>query len=72
MPSEPFYNAALGEAKHTENRRNIEARGVENIHTELIHKQFGFMAVEGGFMDAKDFAYIQVNIKFLSFLVLLS
>lgn len=60
MPTEPFYDVARGEMKHTENRRSIEARGVENIHTELIHQQYGLAAVTGGFIDAKDFAFIQV------------
>lgn len=60
MPAEPFYDTSRGEIKHTENRRSIEARGVENIHTELIHRQYGLAAITGGHIDAKDFAYIQV------------
>lgn len=43
----------------------IEARGVELIHTELIHKQFGLAAVSGGFLGPKDLNYIQVGKGYL-------
>lgn len=67
MPAEPFYDASRGEVKHTENRRSIEARGVENIHTELIHRQYGLAAITGGHIDAKDFAFIQVLLGTVNF-----
>lgn len=38
----------------------IEARGVEEIHTELIHQQFGLVAVSGGFLSGKDFKWLEV------------
>ncbi|CAK5084510.1 unnamed protein product [Meloidogyne enterolobii] len=61
MPSEPVYDEALGEVKKKLNRRMIEARGYEPIHTELIHKQFGLAAISGGFITGADFAYLQVR-----------
>jgi len=35
MPPEPVYDEALGEVKKKLNRRMIEARGYEPIHTEV-------------------------------------
>lgn len=43
----------------------IEARGVEEIHTELIHEQYGLAAISGGFISADDFKFIQVCSLFL-------
>ncbi|CAK5117976.1 unnamed protein product [Meloidogyne enterolobii] len=66
MPPEPVYDEALGEVKKKLNRRMIEARGYEPIHTELIHKQFGLAAISGGFITGADFAYLQEHVnKFL-------
>ena len=48
----------------------IEARGVEEIHTELIHQQFGLAAVSGGFLSGKDFKWLEVF--FIIFLSLLA
>ncbi|KAF7634398.1 Ribosomal_L16 domain-containing protein [Meloidogyne graminicola] len=61
MPPEPLYDEALGEMKKKLNKRMVEARGYEPIHTELIHKQFGLAAVSGGFISGADFAYLQVK-----------
>ena len=44
----------------------IEARGVEEIHTELIHQQFGLAAVSGGFLSGKDFKWLEVIFLSLS------
>ena len=35
LPSEPIYDAGLGEAKYKSTDRIIEARGYEAIHTEV-------------------------------------
>lgn len=43
----------------------IEARGVEEIHTELIHEQYGLAAISGGFISADDFKFIQVCSLFI-------
>ena len=41
----------------------IEARGVEEVHTELIHEQYGLAAVSGGFIDSDDFKFLQDRIN---------
>uniref|UniRef100_A0A7E4W126 Large ribosomal subunit protein uL16m n=1 Tax=Panagrellus redivivus TaxID=6233 RepID=A0A7E4W126_PANRE len=58
MPQEPAFDAEIGEAKYKTTKRMIEARGVEEIHTELIHKQYGLVAKSGGFIPATDFKYL--------------
>uniref|UniRef100_A0A915N176 Large ribosomal subunit protein uL16m n=1 Tax=Meloidogyne javanica TaxID=6303 RepID=A0A915N176_MELJA len=63
MPPEPVYDEALGEVKKKLNRRMIEARGYEPIHTELVHKQFGLAAISGGFITGADFAYLQEHVN---------
>lgn len=63
MPPEPTYDPELGEAKYKTTKRMIEARGVEEIHTDLIHRQYGLQAKSGGFISAKDFKYIQERIN---------
>uniref|UniRef100_A0A0N4ZG77 Large ribosomal subunit protein uL16m n=1 Tax=Parastrongyloides trichosuri TaxID=131310 RepID=A0A0N4ZG77_PARTI len=63
MPTEPTYDPALGEKKYKETKRMIEARGVEEIHTELIHKQYGLAAINGGFISAKDFKFIMERVN---------
>lgn len=60
MPPEPTYDPELGEKKHKQTQRLIEARGVEFVHTELTHRQYGLAAVTGGFIKASDFAFLQV------------
>uniref|UniRef100_A0A183BT10 Ribosomal_L16 domain-containing protein n=1 Tax=Globodera pallida TaxID=36090 RepID=A0A183BT10_GLOPA len=67
LPPEPTYDENLGEEKYKTTKRFIDARGPESIHTELIHKQFGLVAINGGFIKAEDFAWIQqeVNEKLL-------
>lgn len=42
---EPFYDPELGEKKYKTTERMIEARGVEEVHNSLIHKQYGLAAV---------------------------
>lgn len=61
MPPEPSYNQSIGETKHKQTKRLIEARGVEFIHTELTHQQYGLAAVTGGFIKSSDFAFLQVK-----------
>uniref|UniRef100_A0A0N5BVS7 Large ribosomal subunit protein uL16m n=1 Tax=Strongyloides papillosus TaxID=174720 RepID=A0A0N5BVS7_STREA len=63
MPSEPAYSSELGEKKFKETKRMVEARGVEEIHTELIYKQFGLAAVSGGFISSKDFNFIMERVN---------
>lgn len=63
MPAVPNYNAEAGEKKHKQTKRMIEARGVEEIHTELIHKQFGLAAVTGGFISSKDFTFVMERVN---------
>ncbi|KAH7731806.1 Protein MRPL-16 [Aphelenchoides avenae] len=63
MPAEPTYDPELGEKKYKTTKRMIEARGVELVHTELIHKQFGLAAVSGGMLGPKDFNYIQERLN---------
>uniref|UniRef100_A0AC34GPW0 Large ribosomal subunit protein uL16m n=1 Tax=Panagrolaimus sp. ES5 TaxID=591445 RepID=A0AC34GPW0_9BILA len=63
MPPEPTYNPELGESKHKTTKRMIEARGVEEIHTSLIHRQYGLMAITGGFISSHDFKYLQDRIN---------
>lgn len=60
MPPEPTYSAERGEKKFKTTKRMIEGRGVEEVHTELIHNQYGLAAVYGGFISSADFNFIQV------------
>ncbi|VDK80413.1 unnamed protein product [Onchocerca ochengi] len=59
MPEEPTYDSALGEQKFKTSKQLISIRGVEEIHTDLIHKQYGLAAVTGGFISAYDFNFIR-------------
>ncbi|VDM42012.1 unnamed protein product [Toxocara canis] len=70
MPAEPTYDLEKGEKKYKTTKRMIEVRGVEEVHTELIHGQYGIAAVTGGFITPQDFDFIQVLIfyEFCSFL----
>jgi len=63
MPEEPVYDTTRGEAKYKTTSRLFEGRGYEPIQTELIHKQFGLMAISGGFITAKNFDFIQTHIN---------
>ncbi|CAI4221083.1 unnamed protein product [Auanema sp. JU1783] len=63
MPPEPFYDAEKGERKFKSTKRMIEARGVEEIHCDLIHEQYGLAAVSGGFISSDDFKFIQDRIN---------
>jgi len=63
MPSEPTFDPEKGENKYKTTKRMIEARGVEEIHTELIHRQYGLVAKAGGFISAADFKYIQERLN---------
>uniref|UniRef100_A0A1I7T2H0 Large ribosomal subunit protein uL16m n=1 Tax=Caenorhabditis tropicalis TaxID=1561998 RepID=A0A1I7T2H0_9PELO len=63
MPAEPTYDLEKGEKKYKSTKRMIEARGVEEVHTELIHEQYGLAAVSGGFIDSDDFKFIQDRIN---------
>lgn len=61
MPEEPTYDPALNEQKFKSSKQLVSIRGVEEIHTELIHKQFGLAAIAGGFISAYDFNFIRVR-----------
>lgn len=63
MLSEPTFDPEKGENKYKTTKRMIEARGVEEIHTELIHRQYGLVAKSGGFISAADFKYIQERLN---------
>uniref|UniRef100_A0A915D539 CWH43-like N-terminal domain-containing protein n=1 Tax=Ditylenchus dipsaci TaxID=166011 RepID=A0A915D539_9BILA len=63
MPAEPVLNADIKEKKHAHTKRMIEVRGFEQIHTELIHKQFGLAVVSGGFMKLDHFNFIQERLN---------
>uniref|UniRef100_W6NIB9 Ribosomal protein L10e L16 and Frag1 DRAM Sfk1 domain containing protein n=1 Tax=Haemonchus contortus TaxID=6289 RepID=W6NIB9_HAECO len=63
MPPEPEYDPDKGEKKYKTTKRMIEARGVEEVHTELIHEQYGLAAVSGGFISADDFKFIQERVN---------
>lgn len=65
MPEEPTYDPALGEEKFKSSKQLVSIRGVEEIHTELIHRQYGLAAIGGGFISAYDFNFIRVIIIFL-------
>lgn len=71
LPMEPFYDAELGEQKYKSTKRMIEARGVEEIHTSLIHKQYGLAAVSGGMLRPTDFKLLTVNNILCQFIILL-
>lgn len=53
MPNEPTYNPELGEEAYKTSHRLIEARGPEEIHTRLIHNQFGLAVGSVFFIDQK-------------------
>jgi hypothetical protein len=59
---EPVYDAELGEEKYKTNKRMIEARGVEEVHNTLIHKQYGLAAVSGGMLRPQDLNMIMVRL----------
>ncbi|VDN06471.1 unnamed protein product, partial [Thelazia callipaeda] len=59
MPQEPTYDPKLGEEKFKSSRQLVSIRGVEEIHTELIHKQYGLAAIGGGFISPYDFNFIR-------------
>ncbi|GMR41809.1 hypothetical protein PMAYCL1PPCAC_12004 [Pristionchus mayeri] len=63
MPMEPVYNMEAGELKYKTSKRMIETRGVEEIHTELVHEQFGLAAISGGFISSHDFKFLQDRIN---------
>uniref|UniRef100_A0A1I7Y6Q0 Large ribosomal subunit protein uL16m n=1 Tax=Steinernema glaseri TaxID=37863 RepID=A0A1I7Y6Q0_9BILA len=63
MPAEPFYDAEKGEYKYKSTKRMIEARGVEEIHTDLIHRQYGIAAISGGFISSADFKFLEDRIN---------
>ncbi|KJH50232.1 ribosomal protein L16 [Dictyocaulus viviparus] len=63
MNPEPFYDPEKGEQKYKTTKRMIEVRGVEEIHTYLIHQQYGLAAVSGGFISADDFKFIQERVN---------
>uniref|UniRef100_A0AC35TSW1 39S ribosomal protein L16, mitochondrial n=1 Tax=Rhabditophanes sp. KR3021 TaxID=114890 RepID=A0AC35TSW1_9BILA len=63
MPVEPNFDADTGERKFKETKRMIEARGVEEVHTELIHQQYGLAAVNGGFISGKDFKFVMERVN---------
>uniref|UniRef100_A0A0K0DWQ9 Large ribosomal subunit protein uL16m n=1 Tax=Strongyloides stercoralis TaxID=6248 RepID=A0A0K0DWQ9_STRER len=63
MPAAPNYDLDIKEKKYKDTKRMIEARGVEEIHTELIHKQFGLAAVSGGFITPKDFTFVMERVN---------
>uniref|UniRef100_A0AC34RJH8 Ribosomal protein L10e/L16 domain-containing protein n=1 Tax=Panagrolaimus sp. JU765 TaxID=591449 RepID=A0AC34RJH8_9BILA len=63
MPSEPVYDPDKKETKYKTTKRMVEARGVEEIHTDLIHRQYGLVAKSGGFISASDFKFIQERLN---------
>uniref|UniRef100_A0A158R4X6 39S ribosomal protein L16, mitochondrial n=1 Tax=Syphacia muris TaxID=451379 RepID=A0A158R4X6_9BILA len=63
MPPEPTYAAEKGEKKFKTTKRMIEGRGVEEVHTELIHKQYGLVAIYGGFISSADFNFIEERVN---------
>uniref|UniRef100_F1LCW8 Large ribosomal subunit protein uL16m n=1 Tax=Ascaris suum TaxID=6253 RepID=F1LCW8_ASCSU len=63
MPAEPTYDLEKGEKKYKATKRMIEVRGVEEVHTELIHGQYGIAAVTGGFISSADFAFVQERLN---------
>lgn len=63
MPPKPTYLPELGEKEYKTTKRIIEARGVEEVHTELMHNQFGLAAVSGGMISPDDFDFIQERLN---------
>ncbi|TKR61541.1 hypothetical protein L596_028637 [Steinernema carpocapsae] len=61
MPAEPYFDSEKGEFKNKHTKRMIEGRGVEEIHTDLIHRQYGIAAISGGFISSADFKFLQVG-----------
>jgi len=63
MLSEPVFREDLGEEAHKTSHRLIEARGPEEIHTELIHNQFGLAAVAGGMLAPNHFKLLEERVN---------
>ncbi|KAI1721494.1 ribosomal protein l16p/L10e domain-containing protein [Ditylenchus destructor] len=65
LPAEPIYDPTLGEKKYTSTRRLVEMRGPEAFQhrRELIYKQYGLAAVDGGLLSAKALANIQETVN---------
>ncbi|CAJ0918576.1 unnamed protein product, partial [Mesorhabditis belari] len=63
MPKEPTYDPEKGEEKYKTSKRTIWGRGVEEIHTELVHEQYGLAAVSGGMISADDFDFLQDRVN---------
>lgn len=61
MPREPVYDESKGEIRYKSAKRMIDVRGVEEIHTELIHNQYGLAVKSGGFIRFEDFDYVRVS-----------
>jgi len=53
----------LGEEPYKTSHRLIEARGPEEIHTELIHNQFGLAAVNGGFLGPNHLKMLEERVN---------
>lgn len=66
LPMEPTYDTEAGEKKYKTTERMVEARGVEEIHNTLIHKQYGLAAVNGGMLKPSDFKFLTVSILLIS------
>jgi len=61
VPKMPiFYD---GEMPQKTGRRDIEMRGPELVHTELIHKQYGIMAADGGEMKWDHFEAVRKHVN---------
>ncbi|MFH4978987.1 hypothetical protein AB6A40_005696 [Gnathostoma spinigerum] len=63
MPAEPTYDAERGEKKYKTTKQMIEARGVEEVHTYLLHEQYGLRAVSGGMISSADFDFVQERVN---------
>jgi len=61
VPKMPIF--AEGEIPRKTGRRDIEMRGPELIHNELIHKQYGIIAQDGGEMKWDHFEALRKNIN---------
>lgn len=55
----PTFNPDLGEEERKVTKRQIEFRGPEQVHTSLWHKQFGIVALTGGFLRFEHFELMQ-------------
>jgi len=63
LPMEPYIDVEAGERKYKTTERMIEARGVEEIHNSLIHKQYGLAAISGGFLRPTDFKLLLARVN---------